>query len=219
MNLKQMKYRTLIFDFDGTLADTRESIIQTMKFVAHSYNIQTVDEKLIESLIGLPLNATFEQAFLLDESLIRDATLLYRKHYDDIAIDTVSLFEGVNDTLFYFRDKGINLTVASSKGKASLTKILQKQNVYNIFSFVGGEEDATNKKPAPDIVYHIIDKFKCQANECLVVGDTIFDIEMGQRAKVDTCGVTYGNNTREKLERQGPNFIIDRFINLTEIVQ
>ena len=213
-----MKYSALIFDFDGTLADTRESILQTMKFVAHNYNIQFVDEKLIEGLIGLPLKATFEQAFLLDESSIQDATLLYRNHYDEIVLNTISLYEGVKDTLLDFYDKGINLSIASSKGKESLRKILQKQNIYHIFSFVGGEEDAKNKKPAPDIVNLILDKFNFQANECLVVGDTIFDIEMGQRAKVDTCGVTYGNNTREKLERQKPNFIIDNFTNLTEIV-
>lgn len=213
-----MKYKTLIFDFDGTLADTRESILQTMKFVAHSYNIQTVDEKLIESLIGLPLKTTFETVFLLDESVIHDATLLYREHYDEIVIETVSLFEGVKDTLIDFHDKGINLTVASSKGKKSLIKILQKQSIYDIFSFIGGEEDAENKKPAPDIVNLIMDKFNYHPNECLVVGDTIFDIEMGQRANVDTCGVTYGNNRREQLEIQKPTYIIDSFRNLNEVI-
>lgn len=214
-----MKYRTLIFDFDGTLADTRESIVKTMKFVAHRYDIHTVDEKLIESLIGLPLKATFEKAFLLDESLIHEASLLYRTHYDEIALDTVSLFQGVKDTLLDFHQRGINLAVASSKGKVSLNKLLQKQNIYDLFSFVGGEEDAKNKKPAPDMVYLIMDKCNYQANECLVVGDTIFDIEMGQRANVDTCGVSYGNNTREQLETQKPTFIIDRFTDLGEIIQ
>ena len=213
-----MKYKTLILDFDGTLADTKESIIQTMKFVAHSFNIQNVDENLIESLIGLPLKTTFEKAFSLDEKLIEEATLIYREHYNEIVIDTISLFDGVKETLLDFYYKGINLTVASSKGKAALIKILKKQNIYDIFSFVGGEEDAKNKKPSPDIVNLIIDKYNYQLNECLVVGDTIFDIEMGQRAYVDTCGVTYGNNTREKLEKQKPNYVIDSFRNLTEIV-
>ncbi len=213
-----MKYKTLILDFDGTLADTKESIIQTMKFVAHSFNLQNVDENLIESLIGLPLKTTFEKAFSLDEKLIEEATLIYREHYNEIVIDTISLFDSVKETLLDFHSKGINLTVASSKGKATLIKILKKQNIYDIFSFVGGEEDAKNKKPSPDIVNLIIDKYNYQLNECLVVGDTIFDIEMGQRAYVDTCGVTYGNNTREKLEKQKPNYVIDSFRNLIEIV-
>jgi len=62
-----------------------------------------------------------------------------------------------------------------------------------------------------------MDKYNYKQNECLVIGDTIFDIEMGQRANVDTCGVTYGNNTKEKLRKQKPNYIIDTFKSLTEI--
>ena len=213
-----MKYKTLILDFDGTLADTKKSIVETMKIVAEDFKIKDFDEQLIKSLIGLPLRTTFEKVFLLDEKLIQEATLVYRKHYNEIAIDTITFFDGVKETLLDFHQNGINLTVASSKGKESLVKILKKQGIYDVFSFVGGEEDALNKKPSPDIVNLIIDTFKYQPQECLVVGDTIFDIEMGQRAGLDTCGVTYGNNTKEQLESQIPNYIIDSFKNLRVIV-
>jgi len=213
-----MKYKNLILDFDGTLADTKGSILQSMKFVAHSFDIDNYDERIIENLIGLPLKTTFEKAFSIDEKLIQEATLVYRKHYNEIVIDTISLFDGVKNTLLDFYKQGINLTVASSKGKEALIKILKKQNIYDIFTFVGGEEDAKNKKPSPDIVNLIMNKYNYHPSECLVVGDTIFDIEMGQRANVDTCGVTYGNNTREKLEKQKPNYIINSFRNLTEVV-
>jgi phosphoglycolate phosphatase len=213
-----MKYKTLILDFDGTIADTKESIIQSIKFVADSFNIKNVDEKLIASLIGLPLKTTFEKAFSLDEKLIQEATLVYREHYNEIAIDTITLFEGVKETLLDFYNKRINLTVASNKGKDALIKILKKQNVYDLFLFVGGAEDVKNTKPSPDIVNLIMDKYNLQPNECLVIGDTIFDIEMGQKANVDTCGVTYGNSTKEKLGNQKPNYIIDTFRKLTELV-
>lgn len=213
-----MKYKTLILDFDGTLADTKESIIQTMKFVSDTLNTKDFNEDLIKNLIGLPLKATFEKAFSFDEKLIQEATLLYRNHYNEIAIDTISLFDGVKNTLIDFHNKGMNLTVASSKGKEALIKILKKHNIYDLFSFVGGEEDAKNKKPAPDIVNHIMNTYTYQPQECLVVGDTIYDIEMGQRAKVNTCGVTYGNNTKEILEQQNPTYIIDIFQELKEIV-
>lgn len=213
-----MKYKTLILDFDGTLADTKESIIQTMRYVSETLHTTGFDEELIKSLIGLPLKDTFEKAFAFDEKLIQEATFIYRKHYNEIVIDTISLFENVKDTLIYFHKKGIHLTVASSKGKEALIKVLKKQNIYDLFSFIGGEEDAKNKKPAPDIVNHIMNTYTYQPHECLVVGDTIFDIEMGQRAHVDTCGVTYGNKAREVLEQQNPTYIINTFQELKEIV-
>ncbi|MGB6150622.1 MAG: HAD family hydrolase [Pricia sp.] len=213
-----LKYKTLILDFDGTLADTRESIVQTMKFVADTMNIKDFDEKSITNLIGLPLKTTFAKAFLLDEKNIPEATLVYRKHYNEFAIDTISLFDDVRDTLLDFHQNGVNLTVASSKGKEALIKILKKQEIHHLFSFVGGEEDAIHKKPSPDIVNLIMDTNNYRPEECLVVGDTVFDIEMGQRAHVHTCGVTYGNNTKEELEKQGPDYLIDSFENLKEIM-
>lgn len=213
-----LKYKTLILDFDGTLADTKKSIVQTMKFVTDTMNIKDFDEEVIKSLIGLPLKTTFEKAFLLEEKLIHEATLVYRKHYNEIVIDTISLFDDIKETLFDFHQKGINLTVASSKGKEALVKILKKQEIHHLFSFVGGEEDTKHKKPSPDIVNLIMNTYNYLPEECLVVGDTIFDIEMGQRANVVTCGVTYGNNTKEELEKQGPNYLIDSFEGLKEIV-
>lgn len=213
-----MPYKTLILDFDGTLADTQKSIIETMKVVAGHLNLDSPNENLIKSLIGLPLRTTFEQALSLDEKSIGEATRLYRGHYNEIAIDTISLFEGVTDTLNHLHQKGINLTVASSKGRESLNRILKKQGVLKLFSFVGGEEDVKTKKPSPELVHLIMDTHGYSPEDCLVVGDTIFDIEMGQRACVHTCGVTYGNNTREQLENQRPDYLIDGFNDLLEIV-
>jgi len=213
-----LKYKTLILDFDGTLADTKESIVQTMKFVGDTLNIKDFDEKLIKSLIGLPLRTTLEKVFLLDEKLVEEATLVYREHYNEIVIDTISLFDDVKTTLFDLHRSGMNLTIASSKGKEALLKILKKQEIYHLFSFVAGEEDAIHKKPSPDIVHLIMDTNNYRPEDCLVVGDTIFDIEMGQKAYVDTCGVTYGNNTKEELKKQSPNYLIDSFESLKEIV-
>ncbi len=213
-----MNIEIIIFDFDGTLADTQNSILQTMKLVAEKLNIEKIDEGFIKSLIGLPLSTTFQKAFLLDEELLPKATSIYRQHYNNIAIETISLFKNVKDTLFKLQERGIKLAVASSKGKVSLIKILKKHNICDIFSFVGGEEDVKNKKPAPDIVNLILNKTNVSPDNCIVVGDTVFDIEMGQRANTLTCGVTYGNNTKKELQSLKPNFIIDDMSEILNLI-
>ncbi len=213
-----MRYKILIIDFDGTIADTRDSIFQTMKKVADTLKNNSIDIKQIENRIGLPLKNTFEEVFGLEKSEVQNAILLYRNFYNEISQKTISLFENVKEVLLELHKRGIILTIASSKGKKALTEIMKKHDIYDLFQIIAGEEDVEIKKPAPDLVLLILTKLMCSPNECLVVGDTIYDIEMGQRADVDTCGVTYGNNNREQLTNQKSTYVIDDFAELLNIV-
>ncbi len=212
-----MTYKTLILDFDGTLADTKASILQSMKFVAKQLGT-SYNEQAIIRCIGLPLKTTFEQALKVNESLIPEATSIYRNYYNEIVSDTITLFDGVKETLQDFHSNGIHLTVASSKGKTALTYILKKHGIHDLFSFIGGEEDVNQKKPNPEIVQLIMQKSDHRPDQYLVVGDTVYDIVMGQSAGVPTCGVTYGNNTSSQLKELGPTYLIDHFDQLRAIV-
>lgn len=216
-NSSSVKYETLILDFDGTLADTKASILQSMRYVAKQLGLSYNEHAVVEC-IGLPLRATFEQAFEINDTLILEAISIYRNYYNAIVSDTISLFPEVKETLQDFHSNGINLTVASSKGKIALINILKNQRIYNLFSFVGGEEDVRQKKPNPEMVQLIMQKFDHHPNQCLVVGDTGYDIVMGQNAGVPTCGVTYGNNTRNQLEEYHPTYLIDNFNTLKEVI-
>lgn len=213
-----MKYNLLILDFDGTLADTKESIFKTMALVAPKMGIGHLDESAIRQHIGLPLKSTFENIFHLSETEIPKATRLYREHYNEVAIDTVLLFDTVKNTLLHLHQQGTILAIASNKGKQALIAILKKQGIDHLFSFIGGEGDVKNKKPAPDIVNLILEKYNVSPDDCLVVGDTVFDIEMGQRAHTNTCAVTYGAHPKDELIKQHPDYIIDRFDELIKII-
>ncbi len=213
-----MKYQLLILDFDGTIADTRESIVQTMALVAEKMSLNHYDETLIRQHIGLPLRSTFENVFHLDETEISEATRLYRQHYNTVAINTVSLFKNVKNTLIKLHQTEATLAIASNKGKDALIEILKKQEIYDLFTFIGGEGDVKNKKPAPDIVNLILDKLNFTPKDCLVIGDTIFDVEMGQRASTATCAVTYGAHSKEELIKQNPDYMIEDFEGLLKII-
>jgi phosphoglycolate phosphatase len=68
------------------------------------------------------------------------------------------------------------------------------------------------------MVIKILEKTDTPASEALVIGDTVYDIEMGRRARCKTCGVTYGNNTQEQLETSKPDYIVDDFADITGIL-
>ncbi|NTU46012.1 HAD family hydrolase [Candidatus Roizmanbacteria bacterium] len=213
-----MKYTTLIFDFDGTLADTKTSILTTVKKTQEVMNLKSANETEIVKRIGLPLKTTFEELYGLTSTELDTAITLYRSMYDEVALKTVTLFPEVYKTLQVFHNKGIKLTVASSKGKQSLVKLLENLEVSEMISYIAGEQDVENKKPAPDLVFHILKTIKDDSANTLVIGDTKYDIQMGRSAGCSTCGVTYGNGTKQELETASSTYVIDTFEKLRDIV-
>lgn len=115
-------------------------------------------------------------------------------------------------------EKGITITVASSKGKDALNKLLERLDIKPYITFVFGEQDVTHKKPAPDMALHILEATKSKPDETLVVSDTVYDIAMGQGAECLTCGVTFGNHSRMQLQQQKADYIIDDFKELSKLI-
>ncbi len=213
-----MKYETIILDFDGTIVDTRDSIVYTVKETLNKFGISSFNETKVQNLIGLPLKTTFKELARLNDKQVDNAIREYRLLYNRISFNKIHLFPNVKSTLIRLFKIGIKLAIASNRGKKVLTKLLNHLGITDLFLFIVGEQDVDNKKPAPDAVNLIIKKLKSTSEKTLVVGDTVFDIEMGNRAECDTCAVTYGYHGIEKLKSASPKYIIDNFSQLLNII-
>lgn len=181
--------KTIIFDFDGTLADTRQSIIQTIQATLKELHLSEAKEEQIKNLIGLPLRDTFVQAgHIQDPDLLEKAIRIYREKYPAISLHSVRLFPHVKDTLKDLHRQGLTIAVASSKGKDALSQLLQSLGIRQYITMTYGEQDVKNKKPAPDMVLKILSETQTEPQDTLVVGDTTYDVAMGQNAGCHTCG-------------------------------
>lgn len=209
------KYELVIFDFDGTLAETRASILTTIERVLELKRKPAMASRDVERLIGLPLSATFEAAGFRGQE-VDEAVRLYREHYDSVALATVTLFEGVAPTLARLRERGKRLAIASSKGKAVIPRILRRLGVENHFDVIAGEQDSERKKPAPDLTLFVLSGCGVSPERSIVVGDTRYDIEMGRSAGCDTCAVTFGYG-KDVLDA-APTYAVDRFPALLEYI-
>jgi len=211
--------KTLILDFDGTIADSRNSIVQTIQITAKELGLPQAKESDIINLIGLPLKDTLKNAMhISDEKLLDEATAIYRAKYNETGIDRVELFPNVKETLEILCNQGIIITIASNKGRNGLSLLLNKLGIAQYISLALGEQDVQNKKPAPDMVLRILAETNSAPKETLVVGDTVYDILMGQQANCITCGVTYGNHTERQLREQKADYLIDDFIKIIDIL-
>ena len=211
---------TAIIDFDGTLADTTETIIETMMQTFETYGITITehDKDTIKSMIGLPLRDTI--AKMSDEYTVNidEAVIKYRELFDANALNHIELYPNVKDTLQYLHDNDVKLAVASGKGTDALYRLLKKLEIYDLFDCVIGEQDtAPYKKPSQYIISTILDKIDSKSDNTLVIGDTTYDIEMGNKASCRTCAVTYGAHPKEKLMEVIPSYMIDDFAELKDI--
>ena len=209
--------KNIIFDFDGTIADTHKGIIKTFTKTFNLLGVEGIDSQSITSKIGLPLKQMFLELTGGDDIFAQKATDLYREVFEETATPVITLFEGVEFTLKTLKSNGYSLSIASSRGEDSLNKLVKHLRLEEYFDLVCGEDSVQRGKPAPDLALCVLEKLNLDSKETLVVGDTSFDIEMGRGAGCLTCGVTFGNQSREELESCGSNYIIDRFEDLLKI--
>ena len=192
--------RIMILDFDGTLGDTAGVIVKTMQATIKELGLPSRSDEQCAAMIGLRLieipPVLFPECGLDGEYYAST----YRRLFHDFNTDgAVELYPDVLETLVELKKRGIILTIASSRSKASLTEYVSALGLESVISFVLGADDVKDGKPAPEAVNRTLEKFGFLPEEALVVGDTTFDIQMGKAAGTRTCGVTYGNGSIESL--------------------
>ena len=210
----------IIFDFDGTLGDTRRNIVTTMQMTIAELHLPYRNEEECAATIGLPLAGCFRTLFpeIQDEMIPRCAETYRRLFNENMKTIQPQAFPGVVKTLSILHQKGFTLTIASSRSHNSLTELTRNMGIADYVSYLLGADDVKEAKPKPEPVLKTLADMHFDAGETLVVGDMAVDIQMGANAGTKTCGVTWGNGTREELANAGATFIIDSIEDLIEIV-
>lgn len=211
--------RLIILDFDGTLADTRELIVSTNQETQRRMGYPVCDEETIVATIGVPLKEGILRMYPdLTDDEVPAWTDKYREVFDEMkGRFTPQLFPNVKPTLETLAGKGYVLSVASSRGRPSLLDFLRDMGIAPYISYVLGAGDVTLAKPHPEPVLKTLRDLSFDAGEALVVGDMPVDIQMGRSAGAWTCGVSYGNSSRNALLESGADCVIDDFRELVNL--
>lgn len=212
--------KLIIFDFDGTLGDTKENIVKTMQETMRRMGYPIPDEPTIASTIGLPLETGFEiMAPGISQERCLECAALYRIVFDEYKAQLKpQAFPGVKDTLAQLKERGILMAVASSRLSISLDAFVHDMGLGEYIDFVLGVDFQRKPKPNPDPVLQCLEHFEVSSSEALVVGDMAVDIQMGAAALCRTCGVTWGNGSREQLAEAGADYIIDSMQELEGVI-
>lgn len=194
-------YELVIWDFDGTIADTRTAIVEAATHAMVSGGYDAPDPRSITALVGLPINELYSSlAADPGEAVVSKLTEAHRSHFEQNAAAVSTVFTGIEDLLSDITSAGARSAIATSRTRRTLGPLMEHLGIAWHFVAVRTDDTVATPKPAPDMVLELCTELGVDPSTTLVVGDTAFDIEMGNRAGTTTCGVTWGNHGRDELE-------------------
>ena len=190
-DLAPRRFRLIVFDWDGTLADSTAPIAAAIRAACAAVGRPMPSERDARYVIGLGLaDALAHVAPGLTADETRELAAHYRRHYLDRE-PTIPLFEGVSQLLADLDDGGFLLGVATGKTRAGLDRAIAKNGLAGRFHATRCADEGF-PKPHPDMLLALMDRLGAEPRDTLMIGDTTHDLQMARNAGVDCLAVTYG---------------------------
>ncbi|MAA71148.1 MAG: HAD family hydrolase [Bermanella sp.] len=212
-----MKYQAVIFDWDGTLADSTGRIVEAMQCAAKDFDLPVRTGFEIQQIIGLGLP---EAIITLWPHLERDPTVVkgmakqYGLHYEDEVRSDVVLFEHAMELIEQIKSLGLKIAVATGKGRVGLNRVLNQFELMAVFDDTRCA-DETRSKPHPLMLHELSLSLNVDSEKMLMIGDTQFDLDMAHNAGMDCVAITHGAHSLEKLKQSQPLLVVDNLKQLS----
>lgn len=220
--------KLLIFDLDGTLADTGQDITNALNYALNPFGTKEFSVEQTKAMVGSGISKLLESLVPADAAIPESYTLENRKtdspadlvitrfleYYDNHLIENTVAYSSVKETLAKLGD--YKKAVLSNKREVYSKRVLEGIGIFQYFDVVLGSDSVREKKPSPVPIFDLMKTYKVSKEETLIIGDSNYDIEAGKAAGIKVVAVTYGFRSMEFL--RDADFIIDTFDKLLEII-
>ena len=200
-----MIYRTLVFDFDGTIADTLGETRRILNQIGPDYGIRHIEEHELERLRHMSLKQLVDHLEIPKRklpALLSRGTGLMRGN-----ITRLKLIDGMPEVLLELRKHVQRFGVLTSNATANVDLFLRTHGLREQFDFISSTSKLTGKSKH---LKAILKTFSLRAEELLYIGDELRDVKASQKAGIPIAAVTWGFNSRESLAAEAPDYLIDR---------
>lgn len=209
--MTDMKYKLLVFDWDGTLMNSVPHIVDCIRVASEAVGTQFPGEEPSRRIIGLGMHEALETLFgVQDANFVNAFRQAYSQHFFSRMPIGEDFFPGVLSTLQLLRSQGTPLAIATGKSWHGMQRALQALQMEHWFVSVKCA-DRSASKPDPLMLTELQQEHSLAGHEMLMVGDTSFDLEMAARAGVAGLGVSYGAHPPEELRRLATVGVVDDF--------
>lgn len=216
-------YKVCIFDLDGTLTDTVESLTYSVNATLSELGLSQITEEQCKAFVGSGARKLIERSLNAagDPELlhVEKAMEVYGRVFKENCTYHVAPYEGIVEMLDTLKALGVHLAVLSNKPHLQTKDVVATFFGTKTFTCVQGQQEGIPRKPDPAAVFMIAKELNVATEECLYIGDSDVDMQTGNAAGVTTIGVTWGFRSREILKENGAVYIVDKAEEIISIVK
>ena len=211
-----MSIKLVIFDLDGTLIDSLKDITIAVNHATGPYGIAEKSISEMGDLLGTGISILIDRVLADRRDELKDDVMKrFMDYYSAHLVDYTTVYPGVKDVLENL--VGYKRAVVTNKREQFAKTMLNELGLGSCFDSILGSDSVGAKKPSPVPLLHLLELYKLEPSEAVMVGDSEIDIAAGKGAGVRTVGVTYGYRERGALE--GADFIIDDILDLPKMIE
>lgn len=214
-------YKACIFDLDGTLADSVESIANSANNAIMEFGFEPNTVERYKEFAGDGADEMLKRSLIAagDNELeyFERVKARYKELFAKDCMYKVKPYEGITELLDNLKDKNIKIAVLSNKPHLRAVDVVEQLFGKDYFDIILGQTEHINRKPSPDGALIIADELELLTSECIYIGDTNTDMITGKAANMYTVGVTWGFRDMQELLDNGADLIIDSPLELLDI--
>ena len=202
---------TVLFDFDGTIMDTNQVIIDSWQETFRTLEGREQDRDVLLKTFGEPLETTMRGFF--PHVPLEEALSIYRGYQRDNFLTSIELFPGISELLDELSQRQVKMALVTSRLRHTTEQALDRFDLNKYFGYVVTADDVTKHKPDPQSINIALEKIGSSPEHSLMVGDTLFDIQCAKNAGCRSVFVSWSVSLAEKLEEGfGPDEKPDEII-------
>lgn len=220
--------KLIMFDLDGTLADTVNELHEAVIYALKSLNLPLIDISKTRSYVGNGADLLVARSITQDETITMDtvdlslqkrARALFNEFYKEHLDCSKSLYPNVIETLELIHSLGIKSAVVTNKPNSFVKPLLKVSGLEELFDFSLGSEVIPYKKPRPEPLLDVCKNLGIESNEAVMVGDSNNDIEAAHNANIVSIGLTYGYNRGKPIYDSKPDYVFSEFKQIGDLLR
>lgn len=219
-----MKYKLVIFDWDGTLVDSTGRIVDSMQQASIEVGLPTVPDSAVQNIIGLGLPEALRTVWpQINPEQLSEMTQVYARNFVYDSKVAMAFFSGVAELFRDLRASGRQLAVATGKSRKGLNRMF---NDLQIDGRPVGDQftasrcaDETRSKPDPLMLQELLDELGVPVEAALMVGDTSFDLDMANNLGMDSIAMSHGAHDNDVLLSCQPKALCHSITELNKWIQ